>query len=171
VNALPNESSSLASLIKRVSSQLTDAGPGTLAELRRLRPDDPGGPAFWRVVVTGLEPELPAGDARSEALRRWAVILRALAYLHDLHTPGCRLGTARPGGRLRSASQQAAALGRRRAGRCRAGRHSSARQRRDAHRRDRHRIPGPKRRRAARTGGAAGHRERLLREIFRQRGK
>jgi CRISPR system Cascade subunit CasB len=85
---------SLASLVQHISDDLADADPGTLAELRRLTPDDPGGSAFWRIVVGHLDRELPAGDNRNEALRRWAVILRACAQLHGLHNSSRRLGTA-----------------------------------------------------------------------------
>jgi CRISPR type I-E-associated protein CasB/Cse2 len=83
---------SIQSAIERIARDLADADSGTLAELRRLRPDEPGGAAFWRIVVRHLEPELPVGDERIEALRRWAVILRAFAQLE--HRPGYRLGTA-----------------------------------------------------------------------------
>ena len=83
---------SITSTIQHVTDDLADADAGTLAELRRLRPGDAGGPAFWRIVVRHLEPELPVGDARDEALRRWAVILRTCAQLE--HRPGYRLGTA-----------------------------------------------------------------------------
>ena len=44
------------------------------------------------LVVRHLEAELPVGDGRDEALRRWAVILRTCAQLD--HRPGYRLGTA-----------------------------------------------------------------------------
>ncbi len=95
MNPNPTEARSLGSLIAQIAAELGDAGTGALAELRRLTPNDPGGPAFWRVVVTRLDPELPAGgDPRDAALRRWAVILRALAALDGLHNPGRRLGAA-----------------------------------------------------------------------------
>jgi CRISPR type I-E-associated protein CasB/Cse2 len=95
MNPSPTEARSLGLLIAQIAAELSDAGTGDLAELRRLKPEDPGGPAFWRVVVTRLDPELPAGgEARETALRRWAVILRALAALDGLHKPGRRLGAA-----------------------------------------------------------------------------
>jgi CRISPR type I-E-associated protein CasB/Cse2 len=95
MNPQPTEARSLGSLIGQIAAELRDAGTGDLAELRRLKPDDPGGSAFWRVVVTRLDPELPAGgDSRETALRRWAVILRALAALDGLHNPSRRFGAA-----------------------------------------------------------------------------
>jgi CRISPR system Cascade subunit CasB len=84
----------LVSLIQRISDDLAEADPGTLAELRRLTPNEPGGTAFWRIVVTRLDRELPVGDRREEALRRWALILRTLAQLNGLHNAGHRFGTA-----------------------------------------------------------------------------
>lgn len=96
MNPQPNESATLASLIGRLAAELNEASTGELAELRRLVPDDPGGAAFWRIVVTRLEPDhLPgAGFQREQALRRWAVILRAMATLQGLHEPRHRLGAA-----------------------------------------------------------------------------
>jgi CRISPR type I-E-associated protein CasB/Cse2 len=96
MNPQPSDTASLASLIRQIAGDLADAGTGELAELRRLKPDDPGGSAFWRIVVTRLDPNhLPGGSpARDDALRRWAVILRALAELDGLHDPSRRLGAA-----------------------------------------------------------------------------
>lgn len=96
MNLQTTETASLASLVGRIAAELAEAPPGDLAELRRLTPDDPGGAAFWRIVVTRLDPEhLPGGGpARDDALRRWAVILRAIARLNGFHNPGRRFGTA-----------------------------------------------------------------------------
>ncbi len=90
------ETASLASLVGRIAAELAEADTGTLAELHRLTPDDPGGPAFWRIVVTRLDPGHlpPGGPGRDEALRRWAVILRATAQLADPRDPGTHLGQA-----------------------------------------------------------------------------
>jgi CRISPR type I-E-associated protein CasB/Cse2 len=94
LNGQGNEAGgSLVSLIQCIVDDLNDADPGTRAELRRLTPDDPGGPAFWRIVVRHLDRELPVGDQRDQALRQWAAILRALAQLHALHNSSHRLGT------------------------------------------------------------------------------
>lgn len=70
-------------------------GPGDLAELRRLRPEDPGSPAFWRLVATYLDGNLPKGEAaRFVAERQWATILRTFAELKGLHAPAVSLGRA-----------------------------------------------------------------------------
>ena len=93
MNLQTSDTASLASLIRQIVSDIADAGTGDRAELRRLKPDDPGGAAFWSIVVRHLDPELPVGDRRDDALRRWAVILRALATLTGLHNPGRRFGS------------------------------------------------------------------------------
>jgi len=95
MNLQTTETASLTSLVGRIADELAETPPGDLAELRRLTLDDPGGAAFWRIVVTRLDPDLPGGGpARDDALRRWAVILRAIARLNDFHNPGRRFGTA-----------------------------------------------------------------------------
>lgn len=68
-------------------------GPGDLAELRRLDPERPSAPGFWRLVASMACAE---GDAtwRTENERRYAVILRTFAELRDVHRHGRRLGTA-----------------------------------------------------------------------------
>ena len=88
------ERGSLAALLGRIAASLEhDTSTGDIAELRRLDPDHPGSPAFWRIVVASLDPSLPPdGPARSEALRRWATILRTLAQLTGLHDPRQPLG-------------------------------------------------------------------------------
>ena len=59
MNPQPSDIASLSFLIQEISDDLTGAGTSTLAELRRLRPDDPGGAAFWRIIVRYLDHELP----------------------------------------------------------------------------------------------------------------
>ncbi len=89
------EHQSLSSLVGRIAADIAEASTGELAELRRLTPDDYGGSAFWRVVITRLDPELLSDEpARASALRQWAIILRALAELGDLHDPRHRLGSS-----------------------------------------------------------------------------
>lgn len=92
--ASPRLSALVGQLVWECRENLT---PGDLAALRRLRPEDPGGAALWRLVANRLEPAqaLPeGGPARLELERRWAVILRALAELALLHSPRRPLGTA-----------------------------------------------------------------------------
>lgn len=70
--------------------------PGDLGELRRARPGDLGGPAFWKLAVRHLEPAglLPAPDApwRDDAERRWVVIVAGLVEMAGLHRRGLSLG-------------------------------------------------------------------------------
>ena len=67
-------------------------GPGDAAELRRLKPDDPASPAFWRMLAQYIAPNFERLSQEDE--RRWAVILNALATLAGLDTPGIALGAA-----------------------------------------------------------------------------
>ncbi|MEL7059200.1 MAG: type I-E CRISPR-associated protein Cse2/CasB [Acidobacteriota bacterium] len=65
---------------------------GDLAELRRLDPLNPGGGAFWRLVVRHLE---PGGQLRfPDSEQRWALILRLVGHLLELHKENARLGFA-----------------------------------------------------------------------------
>jgi CRISPR system Cascade subunit CasB len=59
-------------------------GPGELAELRRLSPEDPAPPAFWHALIRLVEPkdQGPGGTDRRQAWeRQWAVILAGMATL------------------------------------------------------------------------------------------
>lgn len=88
----------LSALVNRIAVALDKALPaGDVAALRRLSPDDPGSPGFWKIVVSYLEPAgaLPdGGSSREEVEVRWAAILNVLARLGPLHRPGRRLGRA-----------------------------------------------------------------------------
>lgn len=72
--------------------------PGDVASLRRARPGEIGGPAFWKIAVRHLEPAglLPAESApwRDEAERRWTAILGGMALMAGLHAGGVRPGRA-----------------------------------------------------------------------------
>jgi hypothetical protein len=94
-NADPAEPASLASLIGRIVAELkNNSSTGDIAELRRLDPDHPGAPPFWRIVVIMLDSSLPShGNSRTEAIRRWSVILRTLAQMAGLHDSRQPLGT------------------------------------------------------------------------------
>ena len=71
--------------------------PGEVAELRRLKLDNPWVPAFWRIAAQVLE---PAGHlagpppAREEAERRWGTILAIVADLAAFHSHERSLGRA-----------------------------------------------------------------------------
>lgn len=71
------------------------ASPGDVAGLRRLAPEDPAAPAFWRLAGTLLADELRGGGGALEARERaWASIVNALALTAGLHAPARPLGTA-----------------------------------------------------------------------------
>jgi CRISPR system Cascade subunit CasB len=70
---------------------------GERAELRRMTPEDPGCPAFWRIVAQDLEPSglLPKGEsARLESERSWAAVLSGMAVMQGLLQVGRRPGHA-----------------------------------------------------------------------------
>lgn len=95
-HGLTNEERGLPSVVGALSYSIDQVLPaGDVAELRRLRPDDPSSPAFWRLCAAHLDMHLPSGEAvRGEAERRWAVILQALAELRGLHAPRAHFGRA-----------------------------------------------------------------------------
>src|SRR5690606_22005115 len=70
--------------------------PGDVAALRRLSPEQPANPAFFKVVTSRLGDLMPASGApRVRAERRWAVVLRAMASLGpELLARHARLGRA-----------------------------------------------------------------------------
>lgn len=87
----------LASAIGAIAVSIEkNLSPGDVAELRRLTHRDPGGPAFWKLWASIIEPnEVFAKGTSSESRQsRWAAILGAMAQLGGLHDPRIRLGTA-----------------------------------------------------------------------------
>lgn len=67
-------------------------GPGEMAELRRLDPQNPDRLVFWQIIVRWVEGDLPLPD---EQIQRWATVLQGCAVLGpDLHDPKCPLGLA-----------------------------------------------------------------------------
>lgn len=80
-------------LIALISNSLS---AGDVAALRRLRPQDAGCPAFWRLMATEIQPQeltlQPSEQAKRD--RRWATILTALALLDGLTEKGISLGKA-----------------------------------------------------------------------------
>lgn len=83
----------LRDVVRSLTFTIQRMPPGDLAALRRLRPDDPHCPAFWKLLTGELADQLPTEDhARLEAERRWAVILTATA--NGLVSPGRSFGRA-----------------------------------------------------------------------------
>lgn len=91
----PSRSSDLSTLVARLARHLSEAGPGDVAALRRLRPGSPQVGAYWKLLAAVLEPaeQLPGEvSAREVAERRWAVILAAMAEAEGFHAPSQRFG-------------------------------------------------------------------------------
>ncbi len=55
---------------------------GDLAQLRRLDPDHPNRPAFWRLLIDKVPEELRRGEA---AETRWAMLMAAMALMAPMH--------------------------------------------------------------------------------------
>ncbi len=89
---------SLGKVVNRLAGALErETTPGDLAALRRLDPDDPSNPAFWRIVVGHLVPVGALSEERrdrDQAEACWAALLSGMAQMHGLHVPGRRLGRA-----------------------------------------------------------------------------
>lgn len=98
--SLSEAGSPLRATVSRLARALEkQLSPGDVAALRRLDPDDPAAPAFFKVAVQLLEDVMPdvesAGEpARMEAERRWAAILCAMALTSGLHRFDRPLGSA-----------------------------------------------------------------------------
>jgi CRISPR system Cascade subunit CasB len=90
------EQGSLKKAVTRISQAIDrELSSGDVAELRRLRANDPSCSAFWRVTALFLDSEsiLPeGGPARDRAENRWATILQAMATLRGLHQPHASFG-------------------------------------------------------------------------------
>ena len=97
-NGEPDAAPTIGTLVGRIAHAIERGlTPGDVADLRRARPEEPGSPGFWKVVVHDLEPAgalPPGGPARDEAERRWASILFGLAHMGGLNQPQARLGRA-----------------------------------------------------------------------------
>ncbi|ACL64134.1 CRISPR-associated protein, Cse2 family [Anaeromyxobacter dehalogenans 2CP-1] len=87
---------SLSSRVNALARAIASGSPGDVAALRRLTPDDPASPAFWRLAAAHLDGALPAGggEAREEAERSWAAVMSGMALTAGLHVPRRRAGAA-----------------------------------------------------------------------------
>ncbi len=88
----------LQSVVNAIARDIESVlSPGDIAELRRMKPGEFGGPAFWKLAAAHLEPAglLPtAGEQAEAAAERWAAILAGMAMTRGFHHPGARLGRA-----------------------------------------------------------------------------
>jgi len=88
----------LAAIVNKIAREMEKTyPPGDLADLRRMRPENPACPAFWKIVVGHLVPAGQVGETgpfRDESERRWAAILAGMAEMKGLHRAGRYLGTA-----------------------------------------------------------------------------
>ncbi len=93
------QTASLAQIVMSLASQIRadHYPPGDRADLRRLDPSSPGGPAFWRLMVRFVE-EHPAAQLEElegwAGYSAWAVLLAALGEGAELHTKNFGLGRA-----------------------------------------------------------------------------
>lgn len=87
------EPPSLPTLIHALSRDIQEVlSPGEISQLRRMRPDEPGCPAFWKLAALRLD---PAGMLNNEtAERRWTALLAGMAKMAGLLRRGRRLGRA-----------------------------------------------------------------------------
>lgn len=89
---------SLASIVGRIAYSISlKLSPGDVAELRRLTPSDPFSPAFFKLMVSEIQPDwrnLSQDHARDEYDKRWAVFLQAAAVMKNLHSMNTSLGHA-----------------------------------------------------------------------------
>lgn len=84
--------SSLAQIVGGIVRDIREVlPPGDVAELRRMRPDDAGCAAYWKLLSTRVEDSSTLNDLME---RRWAVILASLARLAPQHRSDARLGRA-----------------------------------------------------------------------------
>jgi CRISPR type I-E-associated protein CasB/Cse2 len=85
----------LATLVGRLVHDIREVlPPGDIAELRRLRPGDMGGAAYWKLMTSQVDSGDPS-DRRSDSQdRKWATILASLARLAPFHRPRAHLGRA-----------------------------------------------------------------------------
>jgi CRISPR system Cascade subunit CasB len=86
----------LRQVVGRLASAIDrELSAGTVASLRRLAPGEAGGAAFWQVVATCLDDQLPpGGEARDAAERRWAAVLCGMAITAGLNRLGRSAGQA-----------------------------------------------------------------------------
>ena len=81
---------SISSVVGTIANAIANhLGTGDVADLRRLRPDNPASPAFWKVMAEYWD--MPAGD--DEAQRR-ACLVSGLARTAGFHDYSTGLGTA-----------------------------------------------------------------------------
>lgn len=88
---------SLAGLIWHLAALINKKlPPGDVAALRRLRPEDPGCPPFWKLMATEIDAAAFKDGAlgNDEQDRRWAAVLSALATLDGLVEKQPDFGTA-----------------------------------------------------------------------------
>jgi len=87
-----SSSNSLSQVVAHLAGVIghPDFPAGDRADLRRLKPEEPSSPAFWRVLLNHVPGEFYRDE---EAERRWAVIIQAMALMApEIHAPGRGLG-------------------------------------------------------------------------------
>ena len=93
-----SESREFSDLIKRIAREVDYVlTSGEIAELRKLRPEHAGSPAFWKLVAICLDEnglQRIGGRDQDENEKRWAVVFSAMAHAKGLHKVGSSLGDA-----------------------------------------------------------------------------
>lgn len=74
---LPPQPVGISTIIQRIANEFAspDFPRGDLAELRRMNPDNPATPAFWRIMAQHNLPDTAWG------VSRWALILHGIALM------------------------------------------------------------------------------------------
>ncbi len=91
-------STRLSQIIGRISHAINDnLSTGDIAELKRLNPEDPGTPAFWKLMVSCVGEDgihLTGENNRDAAEQQWAIVLSAMAHMQKQHSQVRKLGDA-----------------------------------------------------------------------------
>jgi CRISPR system Cascade subunit CasB len=75
-------------IVEKLADDLKHMSPGDLAELRRMRNDDPGGPAFWKLAASRF------AEIDDDSVSRWAAIVAGMAAMPDQCVRNRSLGRA-----------------------------------------------------------------------------
>ncbi len=96
--AAPDAKLGLHQVVRQLVSAIDRLGPGELAQLRRGDPTNPARPAFWRLLLSVVEPaglvSAVEGERRDADERAWSVVCWAVATVGPERATGPKLGRA-----------------------------------------------------------------------------